>query len=105
MNTVITGGTGFVGAELTGTLIHRDERPIVFDVTQSRGSLASLSDRFEYVRGSVANFSELANAFSSRCVFCPGCAHDEPGCRTVSNQDQRRSRASRLGLGSQIWTR
>ena len=68
MNTVITGGTGFVGAELSSTLIQRGERPIVFDVTQIRGSLASLSDRFEYVRGSVANLSELANAFSQRKV-------------------------------------
>jgi threonine 3-dehydrogenase len=68
MNTLITGGTGFVGAELTKTLIEKGERPIVFDVSEARGVLSRVSDRFEHVRGSVANLSELANAFSQRKV-------------------------------------
>ncbi|MGO9117216.1 MAG: NAD-dependent epimerase/dehydratase family protein [Desulfomonilaceae bacterium] len=68
INTVITGGTGFVGAELAKTLIKRDENPIIFDVMEGRGALTRLSDRFEYIRGSVANLSELANAFSKRNV-------------------------------------
>src|SRR5208283_857144 len=64
MNTLITGGTGFVGADLSRTLMERGERPIIFDVVQIRGPLTNLSDRFDYIRGSVANLSELANAFS-----------------------------------------
>ena len=68
MNSLITGGTGFVGAELTKTLIEKGERPIVFDVVEVRGALSRLSGRFEHVRGSVANLSELANAVSKRKV-------------------------------------
>ena len=34
MTTLITGGTGFVGAELARLLIDRGERPIVMDVSQ-----------------------------------------------------------------------
>jgi threonine 3-dehydrogenase len=68
MNSLITGGTGFVGAELTRTLIERGERPIIFDVAEVRGALGRLSDRFEYMRGSVVNLSELANAFSKRNI-------------------------------------
>ena len=57
-----------MGAELTKTLIKRGERPVVFDVAAVRGVLAGLSDHFDYVRGSVANLSELANAVSKRHV-------------------------------------
>jgi threonine 3-dehydrogenase len=68
MTSLITGGTGFVGAELTKTLIENGERPVVFDVAEVRGALSSLSDCFDYVRGSVANLSELANSVSERNV-------------------------------------
>jgi threonine 3-dehydrogenase len=68
MNSLITGGTGFVGAELTKTLIDKGEHPIVFDVTEVRGALSNFSGRFEHMRGSVANLSQLANAFSQRKV-------------------------------------
>jgi threonine 3-dehydrogenase len=68
MNSLITGGIGFVGAELTKTLIDKGEHPIVFDVAEVRGALSRLSGRFDHMRGSVANLSELANAFSKRNI-------------------------------------
>ncbi len=68
MNTLITGGTGFVGAELARMLIEKGERPIIFDVAPVREPLKRLSDHFEYMPGSVANLSELANAVIGRDV-------------------------------------
>jgi len=51
MNTLITGGTGFVGAELTRMLIEKGERPIIFDVAPVREPLKRHSDGFEYMPG------------------------------------------------------
>jgi threonine 3-dehydrogenase len=68
MATLITGGTGFVGAELARLLIDRGERPIVLDVSQLSGSLAEHKDRFDYVKGSVANLPEVLNALDGRKV-------------------------------------
>jgi threonine 3-dehydrogenase len=68
MNILITGGTGFVGAEVASMLIRKGERLTIFDLAPVRGTLAKTSPHFDYMRGSVANFSELANAISERKV-------------------------------------
>ncbi len=68
MTTLITGGTGFVGAELARLLIDRGERPIIMDVSQLRYPLAEHKDRFDYVKGSVANLPEVLNALDGRKV-------------------------------------
>jgi threonine 3-dehydrogenase len=68
MATLITGGAGFVGAELARLLIDKGERPIVMDVSQLSGPLAEHKDRFDYVKGSVANLPEVLNALDGRKV-------------------------------------
>ncbi len=68
MTTLITGGAGFVGAELARLLIDKGERPIVMDVSQLSGPLAEHKKRFDYVKGSVANLPEVLNALDGRKV-------------------------------------
>jgi threonine 3-dehydrogenase len=68
MTTLITGGTGFVGAELARLLIDKGERPIIMDVSQLSGPLKDYKDRFDYVKGSVANLPEVLNALDGRKV-------------------------------------
>ncbi|MBI5248705.1 MAG: NAD-dependent epimerase/dehydratase family protein [Desulfomonile tiedjei] len=68
MTTLITGGSGFVGAELTRLLVERGERPILLDVSPLRGPLEELKDHFDYVRGSVGNLPEVLNVLAPRNV-------------------------------------
>jgi len=67
---LITGGTGFVGAELAALLIQRGERPILLDVAPLTGFLEDLKHGVDYVRGSVANLPEVLNAVAERGVDC-----------------------------------
>jgi len=70
MTTLITGGTGFVGAELAAALVQRGEKLVIFDVAPLTPPLANLKHGFDYVRGSVANLPEVMNAVAGREVDC-----------------------------------
>jgi len=68
MTSLITGGTGFVGAELARLLVGQGERPILADVSPLRGPLEELKSSLDYVRASVANLPEVLNALAGRNV-------------------------------------
>ncbi len=72
MTTLITGGTGFLGASLAQILVDHGETPILFDPSPPSGALASLGGKFEYFRGSVSNLSRMLDAvkrYSVKRIF------------------------------------
>jgi threonine 3-dehydrogenase len=63
MTTLITGGTGFIGAEVVRLLLAQGERDlVVFDINPSAQRLDDVADRVEIVRGDLGNFSHVLNA-------------------------------------------
>ena len=62
MGVLITGGTGFIGAELTRTLLKMGEkRPTVFDINPFAKRLDDIEDQIEIVQGDLGNFSHVLN--------------------------------------------
>ena len=62
MATLVTGGTGFIGAEVARVLARRGERPIVFDINDRKTLLKGVEDRVTVVKGDISNYSHVFNA-------------------------------------------
>jgi nucleoside-diphosphate-sugar epimerase len=66
MRTLITGGTGFIGAEVARALIGRGSTGItLFDVHDSRRRLEDIGDRVTIVKGDVGILSHVLDAVRS----------------------------------------
>jgi threonine 3-dehydrogenase len=62
MATLITGGTGFIGAEGVRLLLDRGEKDlIVFDINLSSKRLGDAAERVKTMRGDLGNFSQVLN--------------------------------------------
>jgi threonine 3-dehydrogenase len=63
MSTLVTGGTGFIGAQVVRILLERGEKDLVtFDINPSTRLLSDLEDQIEVIRGDLGNFSHVLNA-------------------------------------------
>ena len=63
MTALITGGTGYIAAELVRILLGKGEkRPVAFDVNLSASRLDDVADQIELVQGDLGDFSQVLNA-------------------------------------------
>ena len=58
---LITGGTGYIGAELAHILAGRGEEVVLFDVAVTGYRIEDIRDKVKVVRGDVSSWSEVAN--------------------------------------------
>jgi len=61
MAKLITGGTGFIGAELAHILVDRGEDVVIFDRTIKRSRMDDIEDKVKLVRGDLGNWPEVLN--------------------------------------------
>jgi len=61
MAKLITGGTGFVGAELARTLAGRDEKIILFDLFPNRDRLEGIEGKVQVITGDLKVGAEVFN--------------------------------------------
>lgn len=68
MPILITGGTGFIGAELARRLVARGEDIILFDIFPRTELVADIKDRVKIVRGDLQVWPEVLNAIRENKV-------------------------------------
>lgn len=61
MAKLITGGTGYIGAELAHLLVERGEEVVLFDVVINRYRIADIESRVKIIQGDLANYSHVLN--------------------------------------------
>ncbi|RIK35750.1 MAG: hypothetical protein DCC58_20175, partial [Chloroflexi bacterium] len=63
MPTLVTGGTGFIGAELVRQMLARGERDItVFDISPDLGRLRERAGEVGFIQGDLGNMSHVLDA-------------------------------------------
>jgi len=61
MTRLITGGTGYIGAELARRLVERGEKVVLFDIVINRYRIADIENEVKIVRGDLSNYSQVFN--------------------------------------------
>jgi threonine 3-dehydrogenase len=61
MRVLVTGGTGFIGAELARTLVERGEEVVLFHVTPSAPRIDDIRNKVTVVQGNLAYWPEVFN--------------------------------------------
>ncbi len=61
MATLVTGGLGFIGAEVARVLAKTGETPIVFDIRDQKNLLKDMQEKVTVVKGDVSNYSHVFN--------------------------------------------
>ena len=61
MKILITGGTGFIGAELASALVDRGEDVVLFDITPNYARISDIKDKVKVVQGNLAYWAEVFN--------------------------------------------
>lgn len=61
MNILITGGTGFVGAELARVICGHDDKVVLFDVNPNYRRISDFKDQVKVVQGNLSNWQEVMN--------------------------------------------
>ncbi len=61
MTILITGGTGFLGANLAKKLVAEDNQVVLFELNPNFRIVSEIIDKVEMVRGDIANWAEVLN--------------------------------------------
>ena len=62
MRVLVTGGTGYIGAELVRRLVARGDDVVTFGPTSNPGRVEDVADEITVIRGNLAYQSEVLNA-------------------------------------------
>ena len=68
MSKLITGGTGYIGAELARILVERRENVVLFDIVINRYRIADIENKLKIVQGDLSNYSQVFNAVKDNKV-------------------------------------
>ncbi len=68
MTKLITGGTGYIGAELARILVGRGDQPVLFDIAINRARISGMEEKVKVVRGDLASYAEVMNAVKDNGV-------------------------------------
>lgn len=68
MSKLITGGTGFVGAELARILIDRDEKVVLFDIVPNLDRLEGIEGKLKIVQGDLKVGAEIFNVIKENSI-------------------------------------
>jgi threonine 3-dehydrogenase len=68
MAKLITGGTGFIGAELAHSLVGQGEEIVLFDVVPNWERIRDIKDKVKLILGNLANSFEVLNAIKENKV-------------------------------------
>lgn len=68
MATLVTGGTGFIGAQVARLLVERGERPVLFDINDRDTLLKGIREKVKIVKGDVSNYSHVFNAVKENSI-------------------------------------
>jgi threonine 3-dehydrogenase len=68
MAKLITGGTGYIGAELARILVERGEEVVLFDIAINRYRIADIEKKLKIVQGDLSNLPHVLNAVKDNHV-------------------------------------
>ena len=68
MSKLITGGTGYIGAELAHILAERGEEVVLFDIVINRYRIEDIENKVKIVPGDVGNWPEILNVFKENNI-------------------------------------
>ncbi len=68
MPRLITGGTGYIAAQLAHLLVAEGEHPVLFDVSPNRSAIADVEKAVTIVRGDLGSYAEVLNAVKSNGI-------------------------------------
>ena len=68
MSKLITGGTGYIGAELAHILVEHGDEVILFDIVINHNRIADIENKVKIVQGDLGNWSEVLNVVKDNNV-------------------------------------
>jgi threonine 3-dehydrogenase len=68
MASLITGGTGLIGAEVAHILVEQGEEVVLFNRSRNSKRLADIADKVKWVQGDVSNWPQVLSAVSENHI-------------------------------------
>ena len=68
MTILVTGGAGYLGAEVVRQLSDKGEQVVIFDVAPRPAWCDHFTSAIEYIRGDLGDFHSVLNAFQNRGI-------------------------------------